>query len=245
VRFLPLQRSPAALRCPGLPHPGRSRFSLALTCPRLHQLHSRGSADSCGFPPAFASRSRDLIRRERRPAGRCLWPPRWAANTRLAGWEARPGRACCSTTLLGFMPFAVLILPAGQANVSIRLRPPAVDPNVHPGSAIFFSPGDRSPFLRRAVAWPSRPPEESARNGRSRTSRLGSWVCSGSQAVPRKLSRFTRPILPWALPLAGLRTPAGVRAMPRRSRHAVSPGTRPQTHQRIWRPLSASGSLRS
>jgi hypothetical protein len=35
------------------------------------------------------------------------------------------------------MPFAVFILPAGQPNVSIQLRPPAVHPSVHPGSAIF------------------------------------------------------------------------------------------------------------
>ena len=82
VRFRPLQRSPAALRCLGLPYPRRYRFSLALPA-RVAPLHSRGNAGSCGFSPPFASRSRDLVRRERRLAGLvCLWPSRWAANTR-------------------------------------------------------------------------------------------------------------------------------------------------------------------
>lgn len=51
----------------------------------------------------------------------------------------------------------------------------------------FRTPGDRPLFLRRAEAWPSRPPEESARNSRSRTFRLGSWVYAGRQAVPHGL----------------------------------------------------------
>lgn len=192
----------------------------------LQRSIARGDARSCGLPPTLASRSRDLVRRKHRRPAHCPWPPRWAANHRTAGSEARPGQAFRLTTLMGFTPFAVLILIAGPADVSIRRRPPAVDPNVHPGSAIFSNTG-------RSAAFPA--------SGRSMAQPPARRICTEQPItnVQARLLGFRRhssraaqalapvaAVLPWALPLAGLRTPAGVRAVSRNSQHAVSPGRR-------------------
>jgi len=106
-------------------------------------------------------------------SARCPWPPRWAANHWTDASEVRPDQASDPTatygggspfrltTLMGFTPFAVLILIAGPADVSIR-RPTCRSPNVHPGSAIFSNTGRPAVFPASGRSWPSRPPIESA-----------------------------------------------------------------------------------
>lgn len=141
------------------------------------------------------------------------------------------GNPCRSTTLVGFMPFAVFVLVAGQANVSIRPRPPAVDLIVHPGSANFL-PGDRRfSASGRSLAQPParRICAAAADHGRS-----GSAPGFSPAAKPRP-----KDLLPWrrctALGFASCRSAATdwCAHLISNMRHAVSAGS------------SASGSLRS
>lgn len=233
VRFLPLQRSLAALRCPGWPHPRRSRFSLAPPATsyangtRWQRWLLRFSANA----RVEISRPRPPRTSPRRP--RCLWPPQRAVLPR----GSRLGFATSSSLplddALGVLPFAVFIRPAGQPNVSIRLRPPAVHLNIHPGSAIFLSPGDRRFFCVGPKSGPAARQKNSVLKRPITDVRARLLGFTGSPAAP--LRPFCRhgAVLPWALPLAGMRPPAGVRAASRMSRHAISAGN------------SASGSLRS
>jgi len=212
----------------------------------MHGWHARGKCGSCGFSPASASRSRDLVRRERRRAGPCLWPPRWAANTRQPASEARPGRAsvptamngggspCRSTALLGFMPFAVLILPASQVRC---FHPPAPTcrSSERPSRSLRFSNSGRSAaYLSHA-------------SGRSMAQPPARRICG---TADHGRSDSAPGFAPAAKPCrAGLCTHRGrycpglcllqvcghqpVCVLRLDAKHAVSPGTRLQTPSRL------------
>jgi len=247
VRFLPLQRSPVALRCLGLPNPRRSRFSLALRSRHAPSARAgewrllRFSAAvrvevSRSRPPRTSPRQLTLpvaVTMGGKSRGSRLGGTTWSSfGFRSAQWRRNPDG---STTLLGFMPFAVLILPAGQTDVSIRLRPPAFHPNVHPGLCDFLTPGDRPLFSHASGRSMAQPP---ARR-RICTERPITNVQARLLGLLRQSSRAARAIVPVAVrycpglcllqvcghqPVCMLRLDA---------KHAVSPGTKLQTPSRL------------
>jgi len=218
----------------------------------VHRLHASEGAPT---PAVFRRRSRrDLAISSAanvRRTARCPWPPRRAANHRTAGSEARPGQAFRLTTLMGFTPFAVLILICRPGECFHPPPPTCRSPNVHPGSAIFSNTGRPavSPASGRSLAQP--PAYRSCgTTDHGRSARLLGF----SPAVKpcrRNPSVSVAAVLPWALPLAGLRIPAGMRAESRSSQHAVSPGRRSRAHDasggliplpvpyapELWRPI--------
>lgn len=190
MRFCPLQRSLAALRCLGLPYPKRSRFSLAPPARMCTICTLRGGADSCGFPPAFALRSRDLIRRERRRTG-----PLSVAATMGGDITRRPvrrrdlgelaaRRRSWGSALRSLDPECRLV---GCFHPS---WPTCRSPNVHPGSAIFFKHRETGRFLlRRAEAGPAARLRSCGSTDHGRSVRLlGIWPavkpCRRDPSVP-------------------------------------------------------------
>ena len=144
------------------------------------------------------------------------------------------------------MPFAVLILHAGQTNVSIRLRPPAFHPNVHPGLCYFLTPGDRPLSFHASGRSMAQPP---ARR-RICTERPITNVQARLLGLLRQSSRAARAIVPVAvryclgLCLSQVCGHQPVCLLRLDAKHAVSPGTKLHT-PRALRSFSASGSLRS
>lgn len=145
LRFVPLQRSLATPRCPGLPSPGRSRSGVRtrgapghrrVSETRFARRHGRSSPLR-----SFASAGSWLHRlgpvsSRRRPASAacdfCIAAPisgRCDARGEAASW---PGRGFSAPmALLGFIPFAVLLLPVGgrpfpaaPPHLPLSCRPP-------------------------------------------------------------------------------------------------------------------------
>lgn len=127
--------------------------------------HRHESVRPCGFPPAFACgvlRPRVLCER---PAGASAVPVRRGDAAR-SGRIAWPGRShhAAPAALLGFLPFAVLLLPAGGRAFPPVLAHLPFSPSVLTRS---FSSGDRSRRSRLPLA-PTREPARTNTDTRDR-----------------------------------------------------------------------------
>lgn len=201
--------------------------------PTVHALHAWGDSDSCGLSPPFASRSRDLVRRERRHAGPCLWSPRWAANTRqparrrdlveLAArrrsWGSCPSQSSSCLPVSRMFPSNCAHLPFTRASIPAQR----------------FSNSGRSAAFPASGRSMAQPP---ARR-RICTERPITDVQARLLGLRRQSSRTARALAPvtadTALGFASRRFADTSRCacLASNSRHTASPGT------------SASGSLRS
>jgi len=246
VRFFPLQRSLAALRCLGLPNPRRSRFSLTLPARRA----ASAGAGECRLLRFFAAARVEVSRsRPPRTSPRRLGLPvavtmgGKSLGSRLGGatwssfgshrdqcrWEPLPLDDAPGVHALRSFD------PACRSDECFHSPAPTCLSPERPSRSLQFSNSGRSAAFFSCVGPKLGPAarQKNLRNDRSRTFRLGSWVCSGSQAVPRG------PLCPVAVrycPGLCLSQVCGhqpVCVLRLDAKHAVSPGTKLQTPSRL------------
>jgi len=179
-RFCPLQHVPTARRCSVLPTSERSR------CGAWPVARMRGSASRlrpCGFSLHAGGPmiDRSAWRRPRGHASPLLYVRCSATRTRaFAAW---PGLAAMAA-LLGFLPFAVLLLPAGLGTS------PSLTPHLP-----FPERPSRSIFIGRSAAFGMSTRPWRSRNGRSRTFSAAPGICPRGQSVPVGACRAGRDCL--------------------------------------------------
>lgn len=143
LRFFALQRLLTALRYPGLPATGRSRFGFwaGLVPPEVFSV--RTVEDSQLAHAVFRSSSSAAYAGGRVGTcrGSCIAPfylgVRDVPLPAVTRFAAPPEEVFFPATLVGFFPFAVLFLPGGFRSVSARHSPRAV--SELPPRSCFFS----------------------------------------------------------------------------------------------------------
>lgn len=197
MRFpIPLQHTQAALRCPGQPVTGRSRFGVGHTlavfrlAPTPRASTPRWPGVSRPFVPRALRRGRRRLLAARSNA--CGVPsPRpalWRGPARTTMRLNRSGGAHGVHTLRSVVP-----VRASAMVLSTTHTPPAVSKT---SASMIFVEGPVAEFVIMLC-------------DRPRDIRRGSWVFPRGQSAPHRMTM--RPKLPWVFPLPGLQTPSMAR----------------------------------